>query len=77
MKNSYWQNSYCGNGWLHRYNIVGQLDDTVIEVCDRCNKKQFFKIINGRTDNLKYISHHLRSALPKQHPQFIKEYGQI
>lgn len=70
----YWQNSYCGNGWLHKYEIKDQIQEMTIEVCERCGNKQFFKFINGRTDNLHYLSYHLRSALPKQHPQFKKEY---
>lgn len=78
MKNkSYWQNSYCRGGFLHRYEIVQEFPEGILEMCEICKDRKFFKLVNGQTDNLKYISYHIRQALPPTHKQFIKEYVEI
>lgn len=70
----YWGKSECGNGWLHRYEILEQHADYVMEVCVICHEPAYFKLINGKSDNFDYLDHHLRQALFKAHPQFIREY---
>lgn len=77
MTSSYWQKSYCRGGFLHRYEIKQEYSEGIFEVCDICGDKQFFKLINGATDNLKYIAYHIRQALPPQHKQSLKEYAEI
>jgi hypothetical protein len=66
----------CRGHWLHRYEIAQEYSEGCLEICQICGDKQFFKLIGGRTDNLRYISYHLRQALPIQHKQWIKEYAE-
>lgn len=70
----FWQNSHCSNGYLHRYNLLRQWDNCVEEVCNICGDQQFFKIVDGRIDNLEYITYHMRQVLPQQHNLFSHEY---
>lgn len=77
MKSNYWQKSMCRGGYLHRYEILQQFSDGVVEVCEICGDRKFFKMIAGQTDNLRYISYHLRQALPMNHNQFKKEYADV
>jgi len=66
-------NSECRiSGWLHDYRIVKTLPDGVIEVCQRCRDKQYFR---NNTPNTVYLSYHNRPALQRQHSRFFKEYA--
>ena len=71
---SFWGNSECLDTWLHRFNLVNQYLDGVLERCEICSEEVFFPIVNGRVDNTDYISYHARQALPSNHPQFTHEY---
>jgi len=64
-------------GWLHNFQIIAQSPDGVLERCDKCHKKVFFKVIGGRVNNRKYISHHERQALNPAHRLFRKEYPHV
>lgn len=66
--------SKCVGLWLHRFEIIEQWDNAVVEMCGICLKKKVFRIVNGRTNNLEYLSYHLRSALIPQHPLWKHEY---
>lgn len=70
-------NSQCRNKWLHRFSIIRQLPEGVQERCEICSKKVFFRIIDGKTDNKRYLSYHMRQALNPLHRLFEKEYGKI
>lgn len=56
---------------MHNYHIVKTFPNGVIEICQRCRDKQYFK---NNTPNYIYLSFHLRSMLQKWHPRFHKEY---
>ncbi len=46
----------------------------VLEVCEICKRKKFFKLIDGKPDNQAYMNWHIRSALPSQHPLYSHEH---
>lgn len=62
------------NGYLHNYKQLGITPNGVVEMCERCKDIQFFKVVNGRIDNLNYIDYHMRQALPKYHNLFAHEF---
>ena len=66
--------SYCLNGYLHRYKLAEQYTDGVVEMCEVCKDRYFFRVVDGRIDNNEYLSKHARQALMKQHPLFSHEY---
>lgn len=66
--------SSCINSYLHRFNIKQAFAEGVVEICDICGQKEFFKIVNDRVDNINYLAYHARQALPPQNPLFIHEY---
>lgn len=68
------KNSQCLNKYLHRFNIVEEHDGGVLEVCEICKKRMFFKLIDGKPDNQNYMNYHIRSALPPQHPLYFHEH---
>lgn len=72
-----WSKSECGvgNGWLHKYNIIKEYSDASMEMCERCKDIQVFKTKNGRVHNINYLAYHLRSALPRHHKLYNREYG--
>lgn len=74
MKHNFFKHSKCISSWLHRFNIVEEFDNGVLEVCEVCKLKKFFKLINGEVDNQAYMDWHMRSALPPQHPYYKHEY---
>lgn len=74
MPDSFWGNSQCCDSYLHRFNIVNQYFDGVLERCELCGEEQFFPIVNGELDNIDYLSYHARQALMPQHELFIHEY---
>lgn len=66
--------SYCLNGYLHRYIIQEQFTDGVIEMCQICKDRYFFKVVDGRIDNNEYLNKHGRQVLLPQHPLYKHEY---
>ena len=72
-KHSFWQNSWCRNSYLHRFNIKEEYDNGVIEVCEICGMKKFFKVIDGKVSNQEYMSYHLKQALPAFHPLYTRQ----
>jgi hypothetical protein len=74
MRDIYWGMSECGNSFLHRFNIIEQYPECVVEVCEICGQKAYFKTINGKCNNFDYLDHHLRQALFKAHPQYYREW---
>lgn len=69
-----WPKSRCVGSWLHRFSIKNEWIDCVQEVCEICGTSAFFKIVDGKIDNLDYIKHHMRQILVPQHPLFSHEY---
>ncbi len=66
--------SKCIHNWLHNYQIVGQHPEGVLEMCVRCKKRLFFKVVAGRIDNYRYVKHHNRQLLQKQNAYFPHEF---
>lgn len=48
---------------LHKYKIVGQNDEAVVEVCSECKKKLVTKKYEGKIDNKTYLQEHRRDVL--------------
>lgn len=71
---SSWQNSNCSHGWLHRFSIVAEYEEGVLERCQLCSKEVFFPIINGQSNNEMYVAFHVRQCLPPYHELFSHEY---
>lgn len=65
------EKSECNGSWLHRYRIVKQYDNGIVERCDICQDEQFF---HKKIPNYEYLAFHQRQALQKDNPRFIKEY---
>jgi hypothetical protein len=74
MKHSFFRDSKCIGSWLHRYNIVAEYEDGVLENCEICHKCRFFKLIDGKPDNQAYMNSHIRNALPAKHPYYFHEF---
>lgn len=70
-----WNNSKCINQWFHRFKIVFQIPQGVLEQCEICHKRKFFKMVQGRTNNMEYIAYHNRQCLPREHNNFKREYN--
>lgn len=68
------KNSICQNEYLHRFNLIEQYPEGVLEVCEICGIDKFFSIIDGRVDNFEYMSFHMRQALFPQHPYYTHEH---
>jgi hypothetical protein len=67
--------SRCKASWLHKFEIIGQYYNGVMERCERCSKKKFFRVDDtGRTNNRIYLSYHIRQALYPSHRLFAHEY---
>lgn len=75
MKHNFFQNSMCLNQYLHRFNIIAEYEDGVLEVCEICHLKKFFKVMDGKVDNQQYMSYHVRQALPSFHEYFDHEHN--
>lgn len=71
---SFWQRSRCLGIWLHRFKIVKQWDEAVMERCEICHKSKVFQIRNGRVNNNEYIAWHIRQMLVPNHNLFSHEY---
>ena len=63
IKHQFFQNSQCLGSYLHRFKIVKEWGEQVLEVCDICHKSQFFKVVDGQLDKDNYMSYHVREAL--------------
>lgn len=70
---SFYQNSLCRNGYLHKFEIKEEYDEGVLEVCEVCNVRKFFKIINNEIDNQNYMSYHLKQIMPLDHPMYDRQ----
>lgn len=66
-KHIFFENSLCLNSYLHRFEIKEEYDSGVLEVCEICHKRKFFKLLDGQLNNKEYMSWHIKSALPPQH----------
>lgn len=77
MTDLFWGNSQCLDSWLHRFKIIEQFKDGILERCEICGQEEFFKVIDGRIDNVEYLSYHARQALLPFHPLFAHEYEHI
>lgn len=74
MDIGFFKDSYCRNGWLHRYDVVGTAEQGVLERCKICHKKKSFRIVDGSVSPKKYLSFHMRNGLQKDHRLFPHEY---
>lgn len=72
--NSYWQKSQCLNGYLHDFKLYRQFPACSEEICEKCHKRKFFRVANGRVKNTEYLAWHLRDALQKYHNIYEREY---
>ncbi len=68
------QESECLEGWLHRYVIVEEYPDGVVEICKLCKKRLFF---HNKIPNEIYLAHHLRQTLQFDDLRFNREYKTI
>ncbi len=72
MYDDFYQNSLCPEGlWLHKYMILEQFPEGVLEVCERCGDRKLF---SRNVPNEVYLSYHLRSGLQRYHTRFTKEF---
>jgi len=74
MKHNVFKHSECLGKWLHRFSIVAEYPEGVLENCEICHKSRFFKIIDDQVDNQHYMDWHIRSALPFNHPYYFHEH---
>lgn len=74
MRHPFFQNSTCRNSYMHRFNIVGEYPEGVMEVCQICGTKKFFKIVDGKVNNSGYMSWHQRQGFNPIHPLFSREF---
>lgn len=64
LNHPFWLNSKCHKGYLHRFEVAREYETGVLETCKICHIKKFFKINDeGRVDNNKFMSYHLRQVL--------------
>lgn len=70
VKHSFFQNSLCLNKYLHRFDIVEEYPEGVLEVCQICKHKKFYKVIDDRLNNADYMSYHFANVLPPNHPLY-------
>lgn len=75
VRHSFWQNSQCFNSYLHRFSVKEEYPQGVMEECEICRMRKFFKIIDGKLNNIDYMSYHIRQALPQFHERYDHEYS--
>lgn len=68
------ERSSCLEGWLHRFILLRQLSEGAEEGCIICKAKRFYRIYNGRINDLLYLQEHARQALPRKHILLLREY---
>lgn len=73
--NDFYQLSMCQNEYLHRFKIVEEYPQGVLEVCEICGMDKFFRILDGKVDNQEYMAYHLRQVLPRFHELYDHEYS--
>lgn len=73
-QNLSWPKSRCKGSWLHRFELVEEHPNWAKETCGICGKSVYFKICNGRINNLDYIKYHMRQVLTPQHNLYYHEY---
>lgn len=77
-KGDEFEDSFCMDTWLHRYEIVRDYGSYVMEVCEICGDEQYFEILpDGKSDNITYLSYHLRLALLPIHPLHKHEFSDL
>lgn len=69
----FFRNSLCLGQYLHRFKIVEEYPEGVLENCEICHKSKFFKVIEGKLNNQEYMNYHFRNALPSFHPYYEHE----
>ena len=74
MANNFYRKSQCRNSYLHRFEIKAEYPEGVKEVCIICGMSKFFRVIDGKLNNLAYMDWHVRNALPNIHPLFTREF---
>lgn len=74
-RHDFYQLSQCKNQYFHRFKIVGEYPEGVMENCEICGMNKFFRIIDGKLNNYEYMAYHLRQALPQFHPYYDHEYS--
>lgn len=74
VRHSFFQHSLCLNKFLHTFDIVEEYPDGVVEVCQRCKKKKFFKVIDDKLNNADYMSWHFGHILPQNHPFYYHQF---
>jgi hypothetical protein len=77
MTDSFWGHSECIDSWLHRFNIVEAYENGIKERCEICGEEIFNLVVDGRVDNIEYLSYHARQALMPQHELFNREYAKL
>ena len=73
MRDDFFMNSLCQNEYLHRFKIVKEYPEGVLEVCEICGLDKFFRILDGKVDNYEYMAWHARQALFPAHPYYYHE----
>lgn len=53
----------CKGSYLHRFRIIKEFPEGVLENCEICHKSKFFKIAGGQVEGNAYMAWHLRLAL--------------
>ena len=74
MKTKRYQNSVCRGNFLHKFQIIKNTGNGVLERCERCGLQKHF---HNETKNHHYLSWHIRSALQSWEPLFNREYPQL
>lgn len=73
MSHNFWRDSMCRNSYLHRFEIKAEYPEGVKEVCSICGKSKFFRVIEGKLNNLTYMNYHIKQSLPAFHPYFSRQ----
>lgn len=63
--------SECHGGWMHRYEIIEQDENGVLEICPICHDMQYFP---HNIPSHEYLNYHIRSMLQLNNSRFYYEY---
>lgn len=55
-----WEESKCKVNKYCDFEVIGDHPDAVVERCRFCHRKVIYNVVGGRTDNQKYLRHHVR-----------------
>ncbi len=69
--------SKCKGSYLHKFIVLGQREDSVLERCVKCGAKHVIKIVNGMPNTVEYARYHQREFLIPQHRLFKKEFQKV